>query len=50
MVGIIELSEGVNLDPHGMLPGQNDSRAGLLIKSVGRLFHSLAVLGKNECL
>ena len=26
------------------------SRAGQLVKSGGRSFHSLAVLGKNECL
>ena len=34
----------------GDVPALNVSRAGQLIKSGGRSFHSLAVLGKNECL
>ena len=31
-------------------PARNDPRSGLLQMSGGRLFQSLAVLGKNECL
>ena len=33
-----------------LINSSSKSRAGQLIKSGGRLFHCLAVLGKNECL
>ena len=33
-----------------VINSSSKSRAGQLIKSGGRLFHCLAVLGKNECL
>ena len=33
-----------------LINSSSKSRAGQLIKSGGRLFHCLGVLGKNECL
>ena len=45
MIGVVEALVEVLINP-----AWNASRAGQLIKSGGRSFHSLAVLGKNECL